>query len=132
MKAVRVKKLSKLADEITINISGAKNALLHLIFASLIPDTKTKFTNVPITLLDYKGAKEILENVGAKVIEKDEEVTIDTAAISNETLELCGEMTSKTRCSLMLLGSLLKKKVVLRLVFLVVVVLVKKDLLTYT
>lgn len=95
-------------------------------FASLIPDTKTKFTNVPITLLDYKGAKEILENVGAKVIEKDEEVTIDTAAISNETLELCGEMTSKTRCSLMLLGSLLKKKVVLRLVFLVVVVLVKK------
>lgn len=110
MKAVRVKKLSKLADEITINISGAKNALLHLIFASLIPDTKTKFTNVPTTLLDYKGAKEILENVGAKVIEKGEEVTIDTAAISNETLELCGEMTSKTRCSLMLLGSLLKKK----------------------
>lgn len=36
MKAVRVKKLSKLADEITINISGAKNALLHLIFVDLI------------------------------------------------------------------------------------------------
>ncbi|MDE4957175.1 UDP-N-acetylglucosamine 1-carboxyvinyltransferase, partial [Francisella tularensis subsp. holarctica] len=107
MKAVRVKKLSKLADDITIYISGAKNALLHIIFASLIPDTKTKFTNVPITLLDYTGAKEILENVGATVIEKDEEVTIDTAAISNETLELGGEMTSKTRCSLMLLGSLL-------------------------
>ena len=110
MKAVRVKKISKIVDEITINISGAKNALLHLIFGSLIPDTKTKFTNVPTTLLDYKGAKEILESVGAKVIEKGENVTIDTTSISNETLELCGKMTSKTRCSLMLLGSLLKKK----------------------
>lgn len=110
MKAVRVKKLDKIADEITINISGAKNALLHLIFASLIPDSKTKFTNVPTTLLDYKGAKEILESVGAKVTEKGEDVTIDTIGVNTETLELCSEMTSKTRCSLMLLGSMLKKK----------------------
>ncbi|MDE4996870.1 UDP-N-acetylglucosamine 1-carboxyvinyltransferase, partial [Francisella tularensis subsp. holarctica] len=78
------------------------------IFASLIPDTKTKFPNVPITLLDYKGAKEILEHVGAKVIEKDEEVTIDTAAISIETLEVCGEVTSKSGWSWLLGGSLRK------------------------
>lgn len=110
MKAVRVKKLDKIADEITINISGAKNALLHLIFASLIPETKTTFSNVPTTLLDYKGAKEILESVGAKVTEKGEDVTINPVSISTETLELCGEMTSKTRCSLMLLGAMLKKK----------------------
>ncbi|GAB4221882.1 MAG: UDP-N-acetylglucosamine 1-carboxyvinyltransferase [Francisella sp.] len=110
MKSLKVKKLNKIADEITINISGAKNALLHLIFASLIPETKTTFSNVPTTLLDYQGAKEILENVGAKVNEVDDNVTIDTSYVSSEPLELCGEMTSKTRCSLMLLGSLLKKK----------------------
>ncbi|AIT09263.1 UDP-N-acetylglucosamine 1-carboxyvinyltransferase [Candidatus Francisella endociliophora] len=110
MKAVRVRKLDKIADEITINISGAKNALLHLIFASLIPDSKTKFTNVPTTLLDYKGAKEILESVGAKVVEKGENVSIDTSGITTDMLELCGDMTSKTRCSLMLLGSMLKRK----------------------
>lgn len=110
MKAVRVKKLDNIADEITINISGAKNALLHLIFASLIPESQTKFTNVPTTLLDYKGAKEILESVGARVNEEGEIVTIDTANVTTETLELCDLMTSKTRCSLMLLGSLLKKK----------------------
>lgn len=110
MKAIRVKKLNNIADEITINISGAKNALLHLIFASLIPETKTTFSNVPTTLLDYKGAKEILESVGANVTEHGEDVTIDTRNVSTETLELCGEMTSKTRCSLMLLGSMLKKK----------------------
>lgn len=110
MKAVRVKKLDKIADEITINISGAKNALLHLIFASLIPETKTKLSNVPTTLLDYKGAKDILESVGAKVTEKGEDVSIDTTKIPADTLELCGDMTSKTRCSLMLLGALLKKK----------------------
>ncbi|KEI35311.1 UDP-N-acetylglucosamine 1-carboxyvinyltransferase [Francisella sp. W12-1067] len=110
MKVLRVRKLNNIASDVTINISGAKNALLHLIFASLIPDTKTKFTNVPTTLLDYKGAKEILENVGAKVTEKGEEVSIDTSSVTIEPLELCGEMTSKTRCSLMLLGSMLKKK----------------------
>ncbi|MFT5951094.1 MAG: UDP-N-acetylglucosamine 1-carboxyvinyltransferase [Francisella sp.] len=110
MKAIRVKKLNSVADEITINISGAKNALLHLIFASLIPSTKTTFSNVPTTLLDYKGAKEILQSVGAKVSEKGENVTIETTKINTKTLELCGEQTSKTRCSLMLLGAMLKKK----------------------
>ena len=111
MKTVRVKKLDKIADEITINISGAKNALLHLIFASLIPSGKTIFTNVPTTLLDYKGAKEILENVGAKVTGKDDStVSIEAGAVDTDTLELSEELTSKTRCSLMLLGSMLKKK----------------------
>ena len=111
MKTVRVKKLNKVADEITLNISGAKNALLHLIFASLIPDSETTFTNVPTTLLDYKGAKEILENIGATVIEKGNEiVSISPKNINTSMLELSEELTSKTRCSLMLLGSMLKKK----------------------
>lgn len=110
MKAIRVKKLDNIADEITINISGAKNALLHLLFAGLIPSSKTTFSNVPTTLLDYKGAKEILEGVGAKVSERGETTTIDTTEITTDTLELCGEQTSKTRCSLMLLGAMLKKK----------------------
>ena len=110
MKALRVKKLDRISDEITIGISGAKNALLHLIFASLIPETATKFTNVPTTLLDYKGAKEIIKDVGADVCEIGEDVTINPTKITTNKLELCGEMTSKTRCSLMLLGSMLKKK----------------------
>ncbi|AXA33218.1 UDP-N-acetylglucosamine 1-carboxyvinyltransferase [Francisella adeliensis] len=110
MKAIRVKKLDNIADDITINISGAKNALLHLIFAGLIPASKTVFSNVPTTLLDYKGAKEILESVGAKVVEKGENVAIDTSKITKDTLELCGNQTSKTRCSLMLLGAMLKQK----------------------
>ncbi|APC97514.1 UDP-N-acetylglucosamine 1-carboxyvinyltransferase [Francisella frigiditurris] len=111
MKTVRVRKLDKIADEITINISGAKNALLHLIFASLIPETETTFLNVPTTLLDYKGAKEILESIGAKVKEKSKDIVcINTKGIDTNTLELSEELTSKTRCSLMLLGSMLKKK----------------------
>ena len=111
MKTLRVKKLNKLADEININISGAKNALLHLIFASIIPNSKSTLTNVPTTLLDYKGAKEILEYVGAKINEKSESIIeIDTSPITSEKLEISSELTAKTRCSLMLMGSLLKKK----------------------
>lgn len=104
---VRKKNLS---SPIHISMGGAKNALLHLIFASLIPKSSTSFSNVPTTLHDYLGAKSILNWLGVNVTELDDaNIVVHHSEIKGE-VNIPLEYTKKTRCSLMLLGALLKKK----------------------
>jgi len=113
MKVLEVKNKENISPEIDIHISGAKNALLHLVFASLLPKSATTFSNVPKTLLDYQGSKDILRYIGAEVRDsEDDSVSICYIAKNsdNQPLEVSHDLTKKTRCSLMLLGSMLKKR----------------------
>ena len=94
-------------------ISGAKNAAVALIPATILIDGVCTITNVP-NISDVKISCKILEEIGAKVewVSKNE-LKIDTRDITNTTAPL--DMTSKFRASSYFIGSLLgrcKKAVV--------------------
>ena len=94
-------------------ISGAKNAAVALIPATILVDGVCTITNVP-NISDVKISCKILEEIGAKVewVSKNE-LKIDTRTITKTTAPL--DMTSKFRASSYFIGSLLgryKKAVV--------------------
>ena len=94
-------------------ISGAKNAAVALIPATVLIDGICTITNVP-NISDVKISCKILEEIGAKVEWiSNNELKIDTRNITNTTAPL--DMTSKFRASSYFIGSLLgrcKKAVV--------------------
>lgn len=96
---------------VTVRASGAKNALLHLMFATLLPNDATELTNVPTALDDFHGANNILTYLGAttQVDEADEKVVIQKPTMDRHGLDIPLSLTRQTRCSLMLLGSLVKQ-----------------------
>lgn len=86
-------------------ISGAKNAAVALIPATLLIDGICTITNIP-NISDVKISCTILEELGAKITwNTKNEITVDTRRISSTTASLA--MTSKFRASYYLLGSLL-------------------------
>ena len=86
-------------------ISGAKNAAIAILPATLLIDGICTISNVP-NISDVKIYCEILEKLGAKITWIGEnELTIDTTNISAHAAPL--DMTSKFRASYYLLGSLL-------------------------
>lgn len=86
-------------------ISGAKNAAVAIIPATLLINGKCTLENVP-NISDVKISCEILQTLGAKVIWKSKnELEIDTSNISCSQAPI--DMTSKFRASYYLLGSLL-------------------------
>lgn len=94
---------TKLSGEVVI--SGAKNAAVALIPATLLIDGVCTITNVP-NISDVKISCKILEELGAKITWiNNNEIKIDTRYISSTIAPL--EMTSKFRASYYLIGSLL-------------------------
>lgn len=89
----------------TVNISGAKNAAVAILPATLLVDGKCHLENVP-DISDIRAYLEILESLGSKIdyISKNEMI-IDNSHISNAIASY--ELTSKFRASYYLLGSLL-------------------------
>ena len=104
---LKVSKRNQLQD-INIRLSGAKNALLHLLFASLLTEETTTLKNVPSSLRDYHAVCDILQAIGAKVDSGNGIVAI-TAPQKFNKIELSSNYTRRTRTSLMLLGALVKK-----------------------
>lgn len=97
-------------DDVEIKLTGAKNALLHLLFASLLPTRKTVFSNVSTTLHDYHAVSDILHFVGAKLTKIDDQTVEITPTLKNNQHQIISlDYTKKTRTSLMLLGVLTKK-----------------------
>ena len=96
-----------------VTISGAKNAAVALIPATILIDGICTITNVP-NISDVKISCKILEEIGAKITWKsNNEIEIDTRNITNTTAPL--DMTSKFRASSYFIGALLgrcKKAVV--------------------
>ena len=98
-----IKGPAKLKGEITI--SGAKNAAVAILPATLLVDGVCRIENLP-NISDVKMSCKILEELGAKITWITEnEIEIDTTNISCTQAPL--DMTSKFRASYYLLGSLL-------------------------
>ena len=89
----------------TVNISGAKNAAVAILPATLLVKGKCHLENVP-DISDIRAYFKILESLGSKIeyISKNE-VIIDNSEINSAIASY--ELTSKFRASYYLIGSLL-------------------------
>lgn len=89
-------------------ISGAKNAAVALIPATILIDGVCTITNVP-NISDVKITCKILEELGAVITwNTKNEITVDTRNITSAIAPL--DMTSKFRASYYLIGALLGRK----------------------
>jgi len=89
-----------------ISVSGAKNATLPILAATMLADGAFRLTNVPY-LNDIKMMVFILRYLGAKIDFYDNTIEIDTAGINS--WEAPYEMVSKMRASINVLGPLLAR-----------------------
>ena len=90
-----------------VKISGAKNAALPLIAASILAKNDVVLKNLP-SVTDIKTLIKILTMLGAESLEVcPNEATINTKNISN--LKVIYDMVRKMRASILLLGPLLSR-----------------------
>ncbi len=88
-------------------ISGAKNAAVAILPATLLIDGVCTIENLP-NISDIKISCEILESLGAKIVWKDKNtITIDTRNIITTKAPL--DLTSKFRASYYILGAMLSR-----------------------
>lgn len=100
-----VQKSGPLSGE--VQISGAKNAVLPLMAASLLAEEPCEIKDVP-DLRDVKVMKEILESVGSQVKDiGDGHLNIYTKEITKA--EGCFELVNKMRASFLIMGPLLAR-----------------------
>ncbi len=92
----------------TINISGAKNAALPIIAASVFSGEPCRIENVP-EISDVRMMIKILKLIGAEVEWVDNGVIIVDPKNVKADITIPDDMTKKLRASYYLLGSLLSK-----------------------
>tara|TARA_R110002167_G_scaffold8206_13_gene38161 strand:+ start:16942 stop:18204 length:1263 start_codon:yes stop_codon:yes gene_type:complete len=91
----------------SVNISGAKNAALPILMASILADTTCYFDNVP-ELRDIHTSLSLLNEMGAKAERTDgQSVVIDPSQINNFTASY--ELVKTMRASILVLGPLLAR-----------------------
>ena len=97
---------TRLKGEVTI--SGAKNAAVAILPATLLIDGICTIENIP-NISDVKISCEILQQLGAKITwNTPNEITIDTREIKTTKAPL--DLTRKFRASYYLIGALLSRK----------------------
>jgi len=89
-----------------VHISGAKNAVLPLMAASLLTQGETHLKNTP-HLKDIKTMSDVLRVAGGKVSGKEHELRIDTRAVDH--LEAPYELVKTMRASIYVLGPMLAR-----------------------
>src|SRR5438067_5566532 len=87
-------------------ISGAKNAALPILCAGLLTAGEVALSNVP-RLHDVRTMLKLLEQTGLKVVQDDENVTLNGANI--DKLEAPYELVKTMRASILVLGPLLAR-----------------------
>jgi len=90
----------------TVRISGAKNAILPIMTATILAQGKSVLTNIP-HLNDIKMMAHLLRIIGARVDYLDDKLEIDTTQCSY--FEAPYELVSKMRASIYVLGPLLSR-----------------------
>lgn len=91
-----------------VTISGAKNAAVALLPATLLIDGVCTIENLP-NISDIKISCTILEKLGAKITWNDaHSITIDTSNITTTKAPL--DLTSKFRASYYIIGAMLSRK----------------------
>ena len=106
MDKIKVTGLSKISG--TVEISGAKNSALPIIFSTLICPGVHKIKNVP-DLVDVNYALKILSELGARVdFDKDKkEVVINQPEVIKTSADY--DLVRKMRASILVLGPLLSR-----------------------
>lgn len=89
-----------------IRISGAKNAALPILCASLLAETPLTLRNVP-ALRDVASTLKLLDTMGVKVVQVADSVTIDASDVAS--FEATYEMVKTMRASILVLGPLLAR-----------------------
>ena len=95
---------AKLNGEVTI--SGAKNAALPILCASLLAETPLTLTSLP-ALKDVATTLKLLDTMGIKVAQKGTTVTLDASDVAS--FEATYEMVKTMRASILVLGPLLAR-----------------------
>lgn len=90
----------------TIRISGAKNAAVALIPASILTDKKVTICNIP-DISDTKALEEILTFLDVKVSRATESIVIDPSNMENKSIP--ESIAKKLRASYYFMGALLAK-----------------------
>ena len=95
---------ARLQGEVTV--SGAKNAALPILCATLLAETPLKLSSVP-KLKDVGTTIHLLEHMGVKASRQGDKVDLDASVI--HTLEAPYEMVKTMRASILVLGPLLAR-----------------------
>ncbi|MCC7500770.1 UDP-N-acetylglucosamine 1-carboxyvinyltransferase [Candidatus Nomurabacteria bacterium] len=90
----------------SIQVAGAKNAVLKAMAASVLYENTLRLSNVP-NILDVDAMAHILEALGAHVLHKDDTLEIDTSGIHGHTIP--GALMSTLRASIALAAPLLAR-----------------------
>lgn len=90
----------------TINVSGAKNAVLPVIVATLLSTTPCRIIDSP-QLADVEVICQVLESLGAKASRVDHDLYINASEISR--YEASDEIVQKMRASILVMGPLLAR-----------------------
>ncbi len=90
----------------SLGISGAKNAALPELAASLLTESQLDFRNIP-DVGDIRVMLKALSNCGGTVISEKDVTTLIMRDISN--CEISGEITATSRASILILGPLLAR-----------------------
>ncbi|QNO15178.1 UDP-N-acetylglucosamine 1-carboxyvinyltransferase [Alkalicella caledoniensis] len=90
----------------TVKVSGAKNAALPILAASLLCQGKTILEEIP-PLEDVNVILKVLESLGAKVEENDGIYSIDSSNLTSTTAPY--ELIRKMRASFLVMGPLLAR-----------------------
>ena len=106
MEKLVVKGPTPLKGEVTI--SGAKNAAVAILPATLLIDGTCTIENLP-NISDIKISCEILEKLGAKITwNSKNSITVDTSNLTTTRAPL--DLTSKFRASYYIIGAMLSRK----------------------
>lgn len=91
----------------TIEITGAKNAALKLLCASLLTEGEVHLTNCPSSIQDLRSLVHLLETLGVKVKLTDTTATLHAKTIESTTAPY--DLVRKMRSSILVLGPLLAR-----------------------
>ena len=89
-----------------VRISGAKNAVLPILCATLLADAPVRITNVP-RLHDVLTTAKLLAGLGAGVVHEGDAMTVDPRSVNSRLAPY--ELVTTMRASVLVLGPLLAK-----------------------
>ncbi len=93
----------------TVRVSGAKNAVLPILAATVLGDSPTTLHNVP-DISDVHKFLQILEAIGAETHFDEGTVTVDPAGIDAQKVsDLPAKLVKHMRASILMMGPLLGK-----------------------
>ena len=90
----------------SVHISSAKNATLPILAATLLCPYPVTFNKIP-DLMDVDTILKLLESMGVKVTEKNEDIVVDASELANQHADYT--LVKTMRASVLVLGPLLAR-----------------------